>query len=168
MRKPEGLSGGSGLGSSAGGGSSGAGGGGRETPRERIERLVREGRIMQEAVDEAERVWHERLRDGVRMPNRETVQITLDDLYHAIVDPRILRHPERIESAITHIYEIRASYGRRREAYSKWFEGEAQELAVVILEAENRLWSVHLIDEDRLKRYTRKAGEVLWTQSEQQ
>ena len=139
-----------------------------ESPRDRIERLIREGKVTQDVVNEAERLWRERLREGVRMPNGEVVKIALDDLYHAIVDPRIWRHPDRIERAIANVFEIRASHSQRRQAYSRWLEGATGQLAALVLEKDNRLWSVHLIDERRLQRYTKKAGEVLWRQSEQQ
>ncbi len=139
-----------------------------ESSRDRIERLIREGKVTQDAVNEAERLWRERLREGVRMPNGEVVKMALDDLYHAIVDPRIWRHPDRIERAIANVFEIRASHSQRRQAYSSWPEGATKQLAALVLEKDNRLWSVHLIDERRLQRYTKKAGEVLWRQSEQQ
>lgn len=52
-----------------------------ESPRERIERLVREGKIARDTVTSAESIWRERLREGVKLPNGEVVKITIDDLY---------------------------------------------------------------------------------------
>ena len=137
-----------------------------EPPRERIERLVAEGRMPRAAVEQAERVWQEQLRHGVTMPSGELVRITLDDLYHVIVDSRIWRHPERIERAIAHVFEIRRSHSGRRQAFSRWEEGTKALLAGIILEPGNRLWSLHLIDAKRMRRYTRRGGEIIWRLSE--
>jgi hypothetical protein len=141
--------------------------GGAESPRERIERLVVEGKMPRAAVERAEQLWHERWQRGMQMPNGEVVQVTLDDLYHVIVDDRIWRHPERIEAALANVFEIRASYSSRRLALSRWNEGETIQLAAVVLTGESRLWSIHLIDEKRFQRYNRQRSEVLWRQSEQ-
>jgi len=141
--------------------------GGAESPRERVERLLAEGKMPRASVQRAERLWREQLRSGVSMPNGELVWITLDDLYHVIVDDRIWRHPERIKAALTHVFEIRASHSSRRQAFSRWSEGETTQLAALVLTADSRLWSIHLIDEKRLRRYNRQGGELLWRQSEQ-
>jgi hypothetical protein len=127
---------------------------------------VAEGQMPRDAVEQAERLWQERLRHGVTMPNGEQVWITLDDLYHVIVDSRIWRHPERIERAIAHVFEIRRSHSGRRQAFSEWAEGASILLASLILEPGNRLWSLHLIDARRMQRYTRRGGQVLWKRSE--
>ncbi|MCM8748579.1 hypothetical protein NET02_05425 [Thermomicrobiaceae bacterium CFH 74404] len=140
--------------------------GSAEPPRERIERLVAEGQMPRAAVEQVERLWQERLRHGVTMPNGELVRITLDDLYHVIVDSRIWRHPERIERAIAHVFEIRRSHSGRRQAFSRWTKGTKALLASIILEPGNRLWSLHLIDAKRMRRYTRRGGEIIWRQSE--
>ena len=138
-----------------------------ETPRGRIERLVAEGRIPRMAVARAERLWHERLHAGVRMPNGETVQITLDDLFHVLVDDRIWRHPERIATALVHVVEIRRAHSGRRQALSQWTEGSSVQFAIIILTGESRLWSLHIVDERRAQRYARGGGEVLWQRSQQ-
>lgn len=69
----------------------------RESARERVERLIAEGRLARDTVREAERIWMERLQHGVRMPNDVLVRIALGDLYHVIIDGRVARRPERIE-----------------------------------------------------------------------
>ncbi len=140
--------------------------GGEETARERIERVVAEGQMPQSAVDKAEQIWDERhWGDGVRMPNGETVRVTRGDLYHAIIDPRVWRHPERIETALRNVFEIRASYGDRKMAFAKWVEDGSERLAVAIITPEYTLQALHLIDERRLRRYMRREGETIWTQS---
>ncbi|MBI4319413.1 MAG: hypothetical protein HY675_13070 [Chloroflexi bacterium] len=133
-----------------------------ESPKDRITRLVSERRITREAVEQAEAFWRDRLRHGVRMPKREMVHVTLDDLYHVIVDPRIWRHPYRIEVAIANIFEIRVARQERRLALSRWREDDQQRLAAVILGSDNTLKAIHLIDEVRLRRYTKQEGDVLW------
>lgn len=137
----------------------------RESPRERIERLVAEGRLPASALANAEALWQARLREGVRLPNGDVVRVTHDDLYHALVDDRIWRHPERIELALTHIFEIRQARGGRRLAFSQWVEGDQDHLAAIVLQ-EDRLWSVHLVDRRRIQRYSRRGGDVIWKRSE--
>lgn len=138
--------------------------GSAEPPRERIERLVAEGLMPWAAVEQAERLWQERLRHGVTIPNGEQVWITLDDLYHVIVDSRIWRHPERIARALESVFEIRALEHGRRLAFSRWYEGGRERLAALVLYPDRTLRTMHLIDERRLRRYTRKVGEVVWRQ----
>jgi hypothetical protein len=81
----------------------------RETTKERIDRLVAEGKIPPEAVERAERLWSERLIHGVLMPNGETAIVQLSDLYHLIVDRRIWREPERFERMLAAVFEIRTA-----------------------------------------------------------
>ncbi len=120
--------------------------------------------MPREAVDEAERIWQERLRAGISLPNGDTVAVTRDDLYHIIVDSRIWRHPERIELALRGIFEIRDAGVGRRQAFSRWQEPEGERLTSVILDPDNTLRTLHLIDERRLRRYLRQGGAVLWRQ----
>lgn len=136
--------------------------GGSESPRARVERLIQEGKISREAVAEAERCWRERLSRGIELPSGEIVRVTFNDLYHVIVDRRILLRPERIEAALTSAFEIRTARQERRLVFSRWREGEAERLAVAVLDADFTLKSLHLIDERRLQRYTRHSGDVLW------
>jgi hypothetical protein len=114
------------------------------------------------AVERAEQLWHERWQRGMQMPNGEVVQVTLDDLYHVIVDPRIWRRPERIETALLHVFEIRALEQGNRLAFSRWREGEQDRLAALVLYPDGTLRALHLIDDRRMRRYTRKQEEVLW------
>ncbi len=117
--------------------------------------------MPQVAVDHAKELWQERLRHGIVMPNNETAVIALDDLYHVIVDPRIWRHLERIELMLVEIFQIRSAKYGRRIALTRWEENNQQLVGYVILEAGNRLWSVHVVDEKRLRREERR-GNLLW------
>lgn len=132
--------------------------------KERIERLVAEGRLAWDAVEAAERLWTESLQAGGRMPNGETVTVTLGDLYHIVVDPRVLRHPERIAAAIGAVFEIRAAEQGRRLAFARWTESATTQLAVIVIDSDNTLRTLHLIDERRLERYTRGEAPLLWRQ----
>jgi len=140
------------------------GAGGAETPQERIQRLVTEGRKTREEVELAEAFWRERLRSGVQLPNGDLIQISRADLYHVIVDDRISREPQRIERALLSAFEMRETEGGRRLVLSSWQEGERERLAALIIDASNNLRSLHLIDRRRLERYRRQAGPILWTQ----
>jgi hypothetical protein len=135
-----------------------------ESPRERIERLVAEGRLPGAALANAEALWEERLRGGVQLPNGEVVRVTRDDLYHVLVDDRIWRHPERIELALTHVFEIRQARGGRRLAFSQWMEEDQDCLAAIVLQGD-RLWSMHLVDRRRIQRYIRRGGDMIWKRS---
>jgi len=97
-----------------------------ESPQERINRLVAEGRLPGSALAEAEAIWQERLRHGVRLPNGDVVRVTRDDLYHVLVDDRIWRHPERIELALVHVFEMRALEHGKRLAFSRWLEEDRE------------------------------------------
>ncbi|HHY95483.1 MAG TPA: hypothetical protein GX513_10825 [Firmicutes bacterium] len=132
-----------------------------EPPKERIERLVAAGKIPQEAINRAEALWHSRLREGVFLPNGERLQITLLDLYHAIVDPMIWRRPERIESLLLGIFEIREGEHGRRVALSRWKEDEQERVGYAILGEEGGLRTLHVVDEKRIRREMRR-GQVLW------
>jgi hypothetical protein len=134
---------------------------GEETPGERVERLIREGLMPREAVAAAQRLWWERLRQGVPMPNGDTAIITLRDLFHVIVDPRIWRRPDRIEHMLQGIFEIRTGEFRRRVGLARWEEDGRELVGVVILEADNRLRSMHVVDERKLRRATTR-GELVW------
>ena len=139
-------------------------GGRAETPQERIQRLIREGRKTREEVERAEAFWYERLRSGVRLPNGDLVQISHADLCHVIVDDRISREPQRIGRALLSAFEMRETEGGRRLVLSSWQEGERERLAALIIDASINLRSLHLIDQRRLERYRRQAGPILWTQ----
>lgn len=132
-----------------------------EPPKERIERLLREGKITEEAVKAAEALWQSRLQYGVTIPNGETAVITLDDIYHVIVDNRIWRKPYRIEAALRGVFEIHTAEYGRRQCFSRWEEVDATQVGLVILEANSRLKSLHLVDERRLRKQMRHGG-LLW------
>lgn len=132
--------------------------------KERLDRLIAEGKLSPDAVEAAERLWTESLRAGIQMPNGETIVVTLGDLYHVVVDPRVLRHPERIATAIGAVFEIRSAERGRRLAFARWTENAAVRLAVIVIDSDNTLRMLHLIDERRLERYTRGEAYVLWKQ----
>ncbi|MCL4369915.1 MAG: hypothetical protein M1380_03275 [Chloroflexi bacterium] len=134
---------------------------GQESPKEGVERLVREGRFPWETVSEAEKLWHDRLCHGVRMPNGETVGITVDDVYHVIVDPRIGRKPQRIEQILASVVEIRSSERGRRLACSRWHEAGKVVVGYAILGNEGGLVTLHVSSERKLVRMLRR-GDLLW------
>jgi hypothetical protein len=142
------------------GGGSGPGGS-TESPRERIERLVRAGELTADEVLRAERMWEERLRVGVRMPNGEVARFTKDDLYHAMIDRRVRRSLPRIEPLLQGIFEIRSSERDRRVGLSRWEEAGRLLVGYVVLQPDSRVWTVHFIDERRLRRLMRR-GDLLW------
>jgi hypothetical protein len=132
-----------------------------ETPGARIERLLQQGKITEEAVKAAEALWQDRLQYGVLLPDGEMAVIALDDLYHLIVDNRIWRKLWRIELLLRGIFEIRTALQGRRTGFSTWQEDETILSGYVILEQDNRVRAMHLVDEKRLRREMRK-GELLW------
>jgi hypothetical protein len=135
----------------------------REQPLDRVSRLIREGHMTQEVVDHAVGFWRDQLRQGVRLPHRELVVISLDDLYHVLVDPRILRRVERIEMMLQGVFEIRTTSEGRQCALSRWSEQDQNLCGYIILQADSRLRTMHVVDEKRLERQARK-GELLWRQ----
>jgi hypothetical protein len=130
-------------------------------PIARIERLVAEGRIDQEAIIYAEQLWRTTLANGFLLPNGEPGVISRRDLYHLIVDSRIRRKPERIKCIVDGIFEIRTAKFGRRTALSEWSEENRSLVAYVILEEGNRIWTLHVVDAKRIRREQRK-GIVLW------
>ncbi len=135
--------------------------GGAESPKERIERLVAEGRMSQEAVEYAERLWRERLHEGVSMPNGEITRLTLDDLYHHIVDPRIARHPERIALILEGVSEIREANLGRRRALSRWLEDGHEVLGYAIIDENSEARTMHVVRPSEFRRLSRQGGH-LW------
>ncbi len=136
--------------------------GGAESPRERIERLIREGKMTREAVDRAEYLWYERWQRGIQMPNGEVVSISLDDLYHLLVDNRIWRKPERIERILQGVYELRATREGRRRALSRWDEEGRSLVGYAIISGDSHAWTMHIIAERDLRKY--RDEELLWSQ----
>lgn len=134
-----------------------------ESTRERVERLVAEGKMTAEAVANAERVWRERLADGIDLPTGARAVIALSDLYHVIVDDRIRRKPERIEHMLLGVFEVRTTELERRIALTRWTEEEQILVGLIILEPDNRLRSLHVVDDKRIRREQNK-GIVLWRQ----
>ncbi len=135
--------------------------GGAESPRERIERLIREGKMTREAVAQGERLWRERWQGGIRMPNGEVVSISLDDLYHLLVDNRIWRKPERIERILQGVYELRATREGRRRALSRWDEDGQSLVGYAIITRDRHAWTMHIIAERDLRKY--RDEELLWS-----
>lgn len=135
-----------------------------ETPRERIERLVAEGRKARADLERALLFWRQRLQTGILLPTGEMVQITLDDLYHLLVDDRILRKPERIELMLLGIFAIRQARRSRRRLLSSWQEGERRVFGFAILDPDSRVRTMHVIDERDLRKYAKEP--MLWSRSE--
>ncbi len=135
--------------------------GGAESPKERLDRLVAEGMILQEAVDQAERLWRERLQNGVLMPNGEIARLILDDIYHIIVDSRIGSHPERIVLLLEGVADIREAALGRRRALSVWQEDEQEFFGYAILEKDSRVRTLHVVRPGEFRRMSRQGGR-LW------
>lgn len=136
-------------------------GGERESTKERIARLVAEGHVPPEAVGEAEQMWEERLRHGVPMPHGEMAEVTINDLYHLLVDPRIWRKPIRIELLLRGVFEVRTAKVGRRRALSRWQEGDVQMWGYAILEPSSKVRTIHLTSERSARRMQRQ-GDLLW------
>jgi len=79
-----------------------------------------------------------------------------------MVDDRIGRVPERIESALRNVFEVRGTSGGRRQAFARWREADGREQLASLILAGNRLLSMHLVDRQRVERYQRRGGEILW------
>jgi hypothetical protein len=136
----------------------------RETPRERIERLIATGRIDKVSVDHALMLWRQEWQTPIPLAHGEHVFISLDDLYHAIADPRVLRRPERIERALRGLFELRTTTPpERRVGLSRWEEGPVVLCAIFILDPHGGLRAIHFVDERRIRREQRK-GDLLWKQ----
>ncbi|MBI2321353.1 MAG: hypothetical protein HYU88_04490 [Chloroflexi bacterium] len=134
----------------------GASGHGRgESPKRRVDRLIREGRIAHLAV-EAARLW-----EGVALGNGESAFVTENDLYHVLVDDRILRKPERIRSILANILELRAAKRGRRMGLSRWDESGITAWGYVILEPDGSVRTMHVLDERGMRKKTRR-GERIW------
>ena len=132
---------------------------GGEDSRVRIQRLIAEGKLAPDLVAHAEELWSRQWQDGIVMPNGWRIRVTLDDLYHLIVDSRIARKPERIDLMLRHVYEIREARDRRHRILSRWRENAEDRHAFGIL-AGDRLWTAHLIMPRDLQKYQDET--VLW------
>ena len=134
----------------------------QEGVRERVERLVGEGLIQQYFVDQAIELWQDRLRQGVVLPNGHMARPTVEDVYHAIIDPRILRHPERIEMILSNIFEMRSTnHPNRSMGLSQWDEAGQPVFGKVIIERGGGMRSIHVIDARAVQKEQRK-GVLLW------
>jgi len=132
----------------------------RETPRQRIERLVAEGKKSRQAVERAEQVWRERLQQAISIPGGQNALVLLDDLYHIIIDDRLLRRPERIEHLIRGAFEIHATRHGRRRVLGAWREEGRRIVGFAIIDEDGRVRSMHVIDERDLRKYQRE--QMLW------
>lgn len=135
----------------------------KEPPKERINRFVREGLLSQEMVNDAVRFWHERLTREIFLPSGDRVIVTLDDLYHIIVAPRIARKPWRIERILVNAVEIRTSDLGRRKVASRWDEDGRSLVGYFVLHTDNSVRTMHVVDEKRIKKLMND-GDVLWKQ----
>jgi hypothetical protein len=133
-----------------------------ESARDRIERLVATNRLQRSDIDRAITMWAERWQTPLILPNGDPVTISLSDLYHALVAPRVVRRPERIERAVAGVFEIRtASTSSRRVCLSEWDEAGTRLYATVILEISGQLRTIHIVDARKLRKEQRK-GYLLW------
>lgn len=95
------------------------------------------------------------------MPNAETVTILPDTLYHILPDQRIWRKPERIETLLLNVVEVRTARERRRDALSQWQEGERQLHGYAIIGPDGSLYTMHVIRDSEFRR-RRQRGQGLW------
>lgn len=135
----------------------------KEPSKERVDRLVREGRLSQEMVDGAVSFWQARLTGEISLPNGERVFVTLGDLYHIIVAPRILRKPWRIERILVNAVEIRTGDLDRRKVASRWDEDGRLLVGYFVLDTDNSVRTMHVVDEKRIRKLM-KDGDLLWKQ----
>jgi len=135
-----------------------------ENSKQRVDRLVKEGKIPRQAIIEAEKFWQTNLCEPLVGPRESKITVTLSDLYHAIVDPRVWRHPERIKTALKSVVEIVES--RIDPAYEVWicrWREDGKEITAIAVIAPNRtLKTFHIIDDKRIKRF-KKGVKVLWS-----
>ena len=59
------------------------------------------------------------------------------------------------------VFEIRTASEGRRCALSRWSEQTSNLCGYIILQSDNRLRTMHVVDQRRLEREARK-GELLW------
>jgi len=137
-----------------------------ESVKQRIERLIAEGKKSGEDVANAIQFWQQRLQSDIRLPSGDTAQITLDDLYHLMVDDRILRKPERVLQVAQGVFEIRQAKGERRRILSSWVEGEQPLYGFAIIEPDGRIRTMHVVGYNDLRKYRKET--LLWSRSEQE
>ncbi|MDA8187278.1 MAG: hypothetical protein M0T85_03950 [Dehalococcoidales bacterium] len=138
----------------------------QESVKQRIERLIVDGKKSREDVAKAIRFWRQGLQSDVRLPSGDAAQITLDDLYHLMVDDRILRKPERILQIVQGTFEIRQAKGERRRVPSSWVEEGHSLYGFAIIEPDGRIRTMHIVGYNDLRKYRKET--VLWARSEQE
>lgn len=78
------------------------------------------------------------------------------------LDPRILRHPDRIERVLQNVLELRSTgFPGRRTGLSQWEEAGRLLYGKVILEDDGGVRSMHIIDARTMRKEQRK-GVLLW------
>ncbi len=117
---------------------------------------------MQYTID----FWKDHLQSAIPLPNGEFARITIDDLYHLMIDDRIMRKPERIEQIIRNTFEIRQAKEGRRRILSTWEESGWLLFGFAIIDSDNSIRTMHIINRRGLRKYQNQA--VLWSQSELQ
>ncbi|MGI9863115.1 hypothetical protein SDD30_17215 [Moorella naiadis] len=135
-----------------------------ENSKQRIDRLIKEGKMPQQAVIEAEKFWQTNLRKPLVGPLGVEITVTLGDFYHAIVDPRIWRHPERIKMALKSVVEIVESknYPSYEVWICRWKEDGKEITAIAVIAPDRTLKTLHIGDEKRIKRL-KKGVKILWS-----
>lgn len=140
--------------------------GGTDDPIQALELRIQQGEIDRNVVERARAIWLEELASGVYLPNGERIEIWESDLFHILQDDRLLRRPERIERILHHITEIRTARMGRRRGLSSWVEGDITLYGYAILDIDQRVRTMHVIDERKARKQARQ-GERLWLYIEQ-
>ncbi len=116
-----------------------------------------------EAVATAKSFWESRLQEPVVDPRGIEVIVTMDDLYHLIVDPRIWRRPERIEKILTSVVEVVESKIPGFEILiSEWEEDGKKTYTYAVLSLDKTVKTAHVVDEKKIRQLKRGA-KVLWS-----
>jgi len=114
------------------------------------------------AVEQGIGLWQgRRWEQGIGMPNGGTAYVSEEDMYHLLVDPRVWRHPERVEMALEGVHEIRSARAGRRIALTEWKEGELRRVGYIVLTAEGHVWTLHVVDDKAIRKQQRH-GELIW------
>lgn len=85
------------------------------------------------------------------------------DLYHVIIDDRILRRPDRIRRILEGVFEICTSQNMRRVALSTWDEEGRIMNGIVVLDPDNHVRTMPVVDARKIRKEQRK-GDLIWLQ----
>lgn len=99
------------------------------------------------------------------MPNGERATISYRDLHHVLRDDRILRKPFRIQRVFAGLFEVRGAQKGRQMGLSQSEEDGEAKYGYVILDADHKVRTMHIVDERGLRKKARQ-GELLWQRDE--